>query len=283
MFLLAESGSTKTQWRLFDGDKIHASESLGINPFFADKVFVFSELDKTNLKDYSGKIDKIIFYGAGCSSEERNEFLKQIFQAYFPSCLDIIVDHDMMAACMALFGDGNGIACIIGTGSNSCVYEQGKITQNVPALGYILGDEASGADIGKEILKHYIYKTLPDDIYLYIKNTLKLDKEDVFEAVYKQPLPNRYLASFSVIASEFRQTEFIQTILKRGFDAFTKYHIACYPEARDYPIAAVGSIAEVFQAEFEEVLHSYNLKLTKVDKAPIDALVTYYSKQKSHS
>lgn len=276
MFLLAESGSTKTQWRLFDGDMVHASESMGINPFFADKEFVFTELDKTNIKEYSSQIDKIIFYGAGCSSEERNEFLKAIFKEYFPTCMDIKVDHDMMAACLALFGDGNGIACIIGTGSNSCVYELGKITQNVPALGYILGDEASGAFIGKEILKHYIYKTMPNEIYSFIKDTLKLDKEDVFDAVYKQPLPNRYLASFSTIASEFRQSEFIQSILEKGFDEFIKYHITCYPEAIHYPIAAVGSIAEVFQAEFETVLKTYNLKLTKVDKCPIDALVAYY-------
>jgi glucosamine kinase len=278
MFLLAESGSTKTHWRLFDGDRIHASESMGINPFFADKEFVFAELDKTNLKEYRNKIEKMNFYGAGCSSEDRNNFLKQIFQEYFTSCNEIKVDHDMMAACMALFGDGNGIACIIGTGSNSCVFEGGEITQNVPALGYILGDEASGAFIGKEILKHYIYKTMPDDMYSYIKNTIKLDKEDVFEAVYKQPLPNRYLASFSTIASEFKSSEFIQAILKQGFDEFTRYHILCYPEAQNYPIAAVGSIAEVFQTEFEAVLTSYNLKLAKVDSAPVDALVAYFKK-----
>lgn len=276
MLLLAESGSTKTQWRLFDGDTIHASESMGINPFFADKDFVFAELDKTDLKEYSTQIDKIIFYGAGCSSEDRNNYLKEIFQLYFPSCNDVKVDHDMMAACLALFGSSNGIACIIGTGSNSCVFEKGEITQNVPALGYILGDEASGAFIGKEILKHYIYKTMPHDIYSYIKNTVKLDKEDVFEAVYKQPLPNRYLASFSTIASEFRSSEFIQQILRQGFDEFTRYHILCYPESKNYPIAAVGSIAEVFQTEFEAVLTSYDLKLAKVDKAPIDALVSYY-------
>jgi glucosamine kinase len=251
---------------------------MGINPFFADKDFVFTELDKTNLKEYSSQIDKIIFYGAGCSSEDRNQYLKDIFQAYFPSCKDIKVDHDMMAACLALFGDGNGIACIIGTGSNSCVFEKGEITQNVPALGYILGDEASGAFIGKEILKHYIYKTMPDEIYSYIKNTIKLDKEDVFEGVYKLPLPNRYLASFSTIASEFRTTDFIQAILKQGFDEFTRYHILCYPEAQKYPIAAVGSIAEVFQSEFEAVLTSYDLKLAKVDRAPVEALVAYYKK-----
>lgn len=276
MLLLAESGSTKTQWRLFDHDMIHSFETMGINPFFADKEFVFSELDKTNLKDYNESITNIVFYGAGCSSEDRNLFLQEIFQDYFCKCTDIKVDHDMMAACIALFGSGNGIACIIGTGSNSCVFEDGKITQNIPALGYILGDEASGAFIGKELIKHYIYKTLPSEIYDYMKNEMKVDKEEVFDAVYKQSMPNRYLASFSVIASEFRSTPCIQAILAQGFEEFTKYHINCYPEAQNYPIAAVGSIAEVFQTEFEAVLSNNNLKLAKVDKAPIHALVEYY-------
>lgn len=277
MLLIAESGSSKTQWRLINHTQQHCFESKGINPFFADESFVVQELNATNLNQYRQAVKKLIFYGAGCSNEDRNSFLKQIFQTYFPTAEEIIVDHDMLAACIALFGKSDGIACIIGTGSNSCVYQGGKIVQNVPALGYVLGDEASGGYIGKELTKHFIYKTLPKDIYQYFVDTYKLDKEDIFDAVYKKPLPNRFLASFAPVAYKFRQHPFIQEILKRGFDEFVQYHITCYAEAHSLPIGAVGSIAAVFEDEFNASLHRFNLKLHKIDKNPIDALVAFHT------
>lgn len=279
MFLLAESGSSKTQWRIIDGDKVIAVETKGINPFFSDEQFILEQFNQSELVNYREEIQHIQFFGAGCSSVDRNEYIKSIFKAYFNHTSIVQIDHDMLAACIALFGRENGIACIIGTGSNSCVYNEEKITQNIPALGYVLGDEASGAYIGKEILRHYIYHTLPGDIQQYIYSTYnKLDKEEIFNAVYKHPHPNRYLASFSIIASEFKEHHFIQNILSQGFDEFIKYHILCYPEAKTIPIAAVGSIAAVFENEFRAVLHRYNLELTKVDKNPIEALTKFYKK-----
>jgi len=276
MILIAESGSSKTQWRLVGTDGQIAIETRGINPFFVDEKFVHNELEQSDLRNYKSKVGKIIFYGSGCSSEDRNDYLKNIFKKYFESCAEITVDHDMMAACIALFGDKEGLACIIGTGSNSCVYDGSKIIHNVPALGYVLGDEASGSFIGKEILKHYIYKTLPDEIYQYIYMTYKIDKEDIFESVYKQILPNRYLASYATVAYQYRNTDFIQSILKRGFDEFVDYHVVCYQESKSFPIAAVGSIAAVFKEEFENSLSRYDLVLTKINRNPVDALVHYF-------
>jgi N-acetylglucosamine kinase-like BadF-type ATPase len=277
MLLIAESGSSKTQWRIVDKETRIAAETGGINPFFASEAFVLEELNNSELAHYKKEINKIIFYGSGCSHAERNNFLKTIFQGFFTEAKEIIVDHDMLAACIALFGKESGIACIIGTGSNSCVYDGKRITQNTPALGYVLGDEASGAYLGKELLKHYIYKTLPPEIQNYIWETYRLDKEDIFEAVYKQPLPNRYLASFAPIASQYRQNGFIQELLDRGLNEFVRYHIACYPEATKYPIGFVGSIAAVFQEELSNALKSHDLYIYKVDKSPIDALVAFYT------
>ena len=276
MKLIAESGSSKTEWRLILENEHKTFVTKGINPFFADEPFIFSELSCSDLDGYKDQITQLIFYGSGCSSEDRNQYLTTIFKRYFTNANSITVDHDMMAACIALFGRGDGIACIIGTGSNSCVYQKGIITHNVPALGYILGDEASGSFIGKEIMKHYIYKTLPSPIYTYIHDTYRIDKEDIFDGVYSKPLPNRFLASFSTIASEFRSDSFIQEILLRGFDEFVRYHILCYKDFLHLPIAAVGSIASVFQEEFQYVLKKYDLKLDKVDMKPIDALVHYH-------
>lgn len=276
MFLIAESGSSKTQWRIAGDGATIEIETKGINPFFASEDFILGELQSSALSQYQNKINRIVFYGSGCSHEERNNYLKNILKNYFPLATDILVDHDLLAACIALFGNDHGIACIIGTGSNSCVYTDGEITQNVPALGYILGDEASGSYLGKEILKHYIYKTLPKDIHDYIVSEYKINKEDIFEAVYKQPLANRFLASFAKIASQFRNHSFIQEILLRGFDEFVRYHIVCYPEAKKYPISFVGSIASVFEDELSTAMKKHGLTISKIDKNPIDALVRYY-------
>lgn len=278
MILIADSGSSKTHWKLQTPEGIQDFYSLGINPFFVDEAFVFSELDKSGLKSYSDQIKKVIFYGSGCSSEDRNDYIKGIFKAYFPQAKDITVDHDMKAACIALFGHQPGIACIIGTGSNSCVWDGETITANVPALGYILGDEASGSYIGKDILKHFIYQTLPTEISDYISKEYHVNKEDIFNAVYKGELPNRYLASYSKVASEFKAHPFIQEIIQRGFCEFIQYHIACYPESKSYPIGCIGSIASVFKDEFETELAKQGLKLSSLVKDPIENLLKYHLK-----
>ena len=278
MFLLAESGSSKTQWRIVSDESIISAETKGINPFFASEEFILNELQNSELAQFQNEITRIVFYGSGCSHEGRNQYLRGIFQKYFPKASEVLVDHDLLASCIALFGKEDGIACIIGTGSNSCVYEKGQITQNVPALGYILGDEASGSYLGKEILKHYIYKTLPIEIQEYIFKEYQLGKEDVFDAVYKKELPNRYLASFAVVASQFRTHPFIREILLRGFNEFVRYHIACYPESKHLPISFVGSIASVFEEELTIAMNKLNLTITKIDSNPIDALVEYYTK-----
>jgi len=278
MFLLAESGSSKTQWRGVSNGKIYATETKGINPFFASEEFILNELQHSELAKFQNAITRIVFYGSGCSHEGRNNFLKKIIQNFFPNATEVIVDHDMLAACIALFGKEDGIACIIGTGSNSCVYENGQITQNVPALGYILGDEASGSFIGKELLKHFIYKTLPVEIQDFISKEYQLDKEDIFDSVYKKELPNRYLASFALVASKFRTHPFIHEILLRGFEEFIRYHIVCYPESKHLPISFVGSIASVFEEELTIAMNKFNLAITKIDSNPVDALVEFYTK-----
>lgn len=280
MFLLAESGSSKTQWRIVSNENIISAETKGINPFFASEEFILNELQNSELVKFQNEISRIVFYGSGCSHEGRNNFLKKIFQIFFPKASDILVDHDLLAACIALFGQSDGIACIIGTGSNSCVYENGKITQNVPALGYILGDEASGSYLGKEILKHYIYKTLPEEIYEFISKEYQIDKEDIFEAVYKKELPNRFLASFAIVAGKFRTHSFINEILLRGFDDFIRYHVVCYPESKHLPISFVGSIASVFEEELTIAMNKFNLTIAKIDSHPVDALVKFYTSSK---
>lgn len=277
MILIADSGSSKTHWKLQTTEGFKDFFSLGINPFFVDQSFVHTQLDNAGLNEYANQVKRIIFYGSGCSSEDRNQFIQSIFKSYFTHANEITIDHDMKAACIALFANQAGIACIIGTGSNSCVWDGQKITANVPALGYILGDEASGSYLGKEILKHYIYQTLPIEIQSYIEREFKVNKEDIFSAVYKGELPNRYLASYAIVATEFRQHPFIQEIVRRGFREFIQYHILCYPEASTLSIGSIGSISAAFREEFESELMKFSLTLRILVKDPIDNLVQYHS------
>ncbi|MFY7860921.1 MAG: hypothetical protein ACOVP5_01745 [Chitinophagales bacterium] len=276
MILLADSGSSKTHWILKSNDGMKEFHTKGINPFFVTPEFVHSELDFAGIGEVKSKITKIIFYGASCSSDDRKQYIQDIFQSYFLNATDIIIDHDLVASCLALFGNKPGIACIIGTGSNSCVWNGIDITANVPALGYILGDEASGAAMGKEILKHYIYKTLPVEIQDYIYKEYGINKEDIFNSVYKDELPNRFLASFSRVAYAFREAPFIQQIIRNGFQDFIRFHITCYQESKTLAIGSVGSISEVFREEFESELAKFNLKLSIVVKEPINNLVKYH-------
>lgn len=276
MLLLAESGSSKTSWRIIDGVVIDSVETKGINPFFATKDFIMNELEGSKLLDYQYKITKLIFFGSGCSHEDRNNYLRNIFQLFFSNAAEVEVEHDMLAACIALFGKQSGIACIIGTGSNSCVYQDARITQNVSALGYILGDEASGSYIGKEIVRNFIYKTLPSEIYQFVESEYRLNKEDIFDAVYKKELPNRFLASFSKVASQYRDHSFIQDVLHQGFDQFIRYHIICYPESFNLPIGFVGSIASVFERELKSAMAKHSLTVNRIDSNPVEALVKFY-------
>lgn len=278
MKLIADSGSSKTHWvLLMPNGSTKEFYSKGLNPFFIDKEFVHLELQKAGFESYREKILEIVFYGAGCSNIERNFFLENSLSQYFTSAVKIKIDHDMMGASIALFGNQKGIACILGTGSNSCVYNGVEIIENMPAIGYILGDEGGGAYFGKEILRQYIYKNLPIPIQNYMHDELKLDKEVIFESVYKNSLPNRYLASFSTIYTKFKDDEFIQKTLHNGFDEFVKYHILCYKESSQYPLGFVGSIAYYFKHELELVLKKYNLKADIVLKNPIDGILKYNS------
>jgi glucosamine kinase len=274
--LIAESGSTKTSWRIIENNEIFSLETLGINPLFVTHEWVHSILDNTILKNYKTRPMEIFFYGASCSTPSKKDFIRDIFSTYFQHAGAIAIDHDMMAACVALFGAGSGIACILGTGSNSCVYTSHVIQKNIPAQGFILGDEASGAFFGKELLSQYIYKSLPEKIIDYMTQTYTISEEIIYENVYSMPLPNRFVASFAPVLSVFREEKWIQNMLADGFDLFIRRHILPYPEHRDMPIAFVGSIAVQFQYELSSAMAKYELEINHIDPSPIERLVLYH-------
>ncbi|MFM9943598.1 MAG: hypothetical protein ACKVQB_00050, partial [Bacteroidia bacterium] len=189
MLLVADSGSTKCDWILVKstGERLETS-TMGFNPFFHNSVFIESELKKNELfVKYAGEVADLYFFGAGASSQNRNSIIENGLKKVFTNAKNIIVDHDIKAAVIATAGDQPGIVCILGTGSNSCYFDGETVSEKIPALGYILGDEGSGAYFGKILLTKYLYKKLPMELETALEKDCGVSKESIFEAIYNKP------------------------------------------------------------------------------------------------
>lgn len=278
--LIADSGATKTTWCLLSGSKKKNIETQGLSPYFLDKKQIVAILEKDLLPSLKkATIRTIFFYGTGCSNPKNINIIKSALKKAIPSAQKINVDHDLMAAARALCGNGKGVACILGTGSNSCVFNGKKITKNNPAPGFILGDEGSGAYLGKKVLQHHIYNTFDEDLQHKFKLKYNTDYAQILDNVYRQPLPNRYLASFSTFLSENRGHFMVENIIEDGLSDFFFSHLYKYAETWTMPINFTGSIAWYFRDVLKELCGSFELQLGKIIKAPIDGLIEYHSEK----
>jgi glucosamine kinase len=280
MILIADSGSTKTDWRLID-ESGHSRQfhTIGFNPFFQDTISIVTEL-KTSLLPgiqpfIAGKKIHIYFYGAGCSSKEKCSILFSALQHVFPHAV-IEVEHDLLAAARALCGKKEGIAAIMGTGSNSCYYNGSKIVSNVSSLGYILGDEGSGAYIGKHFIQDYLNNEVPHHISEQFKASYNLSEEHILDAIYKQAMPSRFLASFSKFVSQHREEDYFKKLVRYNFDQFFTKHICKYENHRNTDLSCVGSVAFHYRDALEEVAKERNIRISKVIESPISGLASYH-------
>lgn len=279
MILFADSGSTKTSWLLYDkktGSKQYFN-TLGINPTIQNKAEIIEKISgNPELIKNANMASDIIFFGAGCSSTERIDLVKSAIREVFLNAKSVTVDHDMKAAAIAVCGAKPGIACIIGTGSNSVFFDGENLTESYAGIGYILGDEASGAYFGKIIVRDFLYHLLPDEIEQHLLQVYKLEKNNIFQLVYKEASANRYLASFAPILSAFRETDYVQVLLQRGFTEFFDFHVSCFENYQDHPIGFVGSIANIFKTELENVANDFECTLGKFVTNPINDIADYY-------
>jgi N-acetylglucosamine kinase-like BadF-type ATPase len=202
--------------------------------------------------------------------------VKKSIKSVFPSS-KITVNHDLAGAARALCGNEKGIACILGTGSNSCYFNGKKIVKNSPGLGYVLGDEGSGAYLGKNVIRHYLYNTFDPDLMDRFNATYKLTPPEILDAVYKKPLANRYLASFAGFLVENRGHYMVENIIEDGINDFFFNHIYKYRESWTLPIHFAGSIAYGFRDVLKSLCDAYELQLGKVLKTPMEGLVKYHS------
>jgi len=277
MIVVADSGSTKCDWIISNGKEDLKTKTMGFNPFFHSTAEIANAIaDNSTLCSKSEEIEAVYFYGAGCSSEDRNMIVKKALMNQFPNAETILVDHDLTAAALATCGDEPGIACILGTGSNSCYFDGQKVTEAVPALGYILGDEGSGSYFGKILLREFLYNRLPSDLQKEFGDEFGLTKERIFTEVYSNEIPNVYLASFMKFVSDRKEHPYMREMIYDGLAFFAYAHIMCFPGYRETPVHVVGSIGYYFQDILEEVADNYRFTLARVEKRPIQNLLTYH-------
>ncbi len=277
--LIADSGSTKAEWCLLDGQKKRKITTQGISPYFLSSMQIKSILEKELLPGLKGAVPDIIhFYGTGCSNPANISILKEALRQLFTSA-QLKITSDIMGAAKALCGDEKGVACILGTGSNSCYYNGKKIVSNSPGLGFILGDEGSGAYMGKKVIQYFLYNTFDPDLMDRFMAKYDTDSATILNAVYKQPLPNRYLAGFVGFLIENRGHFMIENIIEDSFNDFFFTHICKYKESWTLPIHFTGSVAYGFKDVLKEMCQSYVLELGNVLKQPIDGLIKYHRLQ----
>ncbi len=279
MILVADSGSTKCDW-LYPGagEKVMRVESVGLNPTFHDSAFVSVKTAKAFKGVDVGAFTQVFFYGAGCSNEHNRDIVATGLKKVFANA-EIHVSHDIEASAIATCSNKEGIACILGTGSNVCYWNGKRIMAQIPVFGmsYILGDEGSGAYLGKSLLKAYFYNQMPINISMMLKGE-GVTKAHVEEQVYNKPGANVYLASFARFIYEHRTHKFMQELVRKAFRDFFDTHIIHYKKHRQVPVNFVGSIAFLFAEELKAVAKEYKVQVGQIIKQPIENLYAHHAR-----
>jgi glucosamine kinase len=281
MILIADSGSTKTEWVLLSGKQTVLEVSTrGINPYFLSvdeiasifKDELLSKFDQVNIAD----IKNVFYYGAGCSSIEKNAMISEPLTGFFVNAT-VDVTHDLLAAARAACGAEEGIAVILGTGSNTCLFDGKNIVANQPSLGFILGDEGSGGYIGKELLKQFLYGELPIELHNEFDKQYEITKEIILNKIYKEPMPNTYAASFTKFVAKHIEHTAMQQLVLGAFDEFFKRHISSYKNFTQYPISVIGSIAHVFEKQLKQTAANYGTGIHRIIQKPMEGLISYHT------
>ena len=279
MILIADGGSTKTNWCLINeaGRRLHFNTE-GYNPYFAKQDYIENSL-RTTLPDYldASKLEEVYYYGAGCSTDANKKIVAHAMQKVFVNA-KINIDHDLLASCRALLGDEPGFAAILGTGTNTCFYDGKEITLNIDSLGYFLGDEGSGSYIGKRLLADYMKGFMPKGLSESFFTIYGLTNEDIFDNIYNKELPNRFCASFSKFLYDFKTVypEYMEDVVDTAFTAFFENLVIHYPNYKKYVLNVVGSVGYSFRDRLSVIADRYEMGVGKIIRSPIDDLVEYH-------
>jgi glucosamine kinase len=278
MIIIADGGSTKTNWCLVneEGKKI-LFNTEGYNPYFSDTPYIINSLKKNIPADLpTDKITEVNYYGAGVHNDEKANIIGEAMKVIFTNAT-INIGHDLLAAARALLGDDKGFAAILGTGTNTCIYDGNEISYHIDSLAYILGDEGSGCYIGKKLLSDYLRGYMPANVREVFWETFKLTEDEILDNIYTKPLPNRFCASFSKFVYDINvNMEYSRNLVKTSFEDFFRNLVSHYPDYQNYTFNCIGSVGYNFRNVLEEVANDYGMKVGKIIRSPIDDLVNYH-------
>ena len=276
MYLIADGGSTKTEWILIEGQQVVLRFlTKGFNPNYTDWETITAIISSEFPPDCPDDVEKINYYGSGCGNEKNCQLVSAALQQRFPTA-EIHVAHDLMAAAHGLLGHEKGIACILGTGANSCLYDGKNIVNQAVSLGYLVGDEGSGTHIGKNVLRSYFYGFMPADLRQEFEAYYQLTHKDFIDKLYHFPQPNMYLADFCKFAGEHQNHPYIRKICSDCFNDFIRIFIERYDVCKELKVSFVGSVAYHFQPIMKTCIEEKGLHLGKIIQSPADGLIDYY-------
>lgn len=279
MILVADSGSSKTDWLGYHSGKTVSFSTQGINPYFLNAQDILKILSKTpGLEEFAQEVKEIYFYGSGCSSPDKHEVISNGLSLFFTQAY-ISVENDLIGSAYATCGNKEGLICILGTGSNVSYYDGTSTYDSNYGLGYILGDEGSGSFFGKKMITSYLYQQMPEDLRTLFAQEFDADRETVISNVYQKPLPNTYLAGFSRFMAQHRNHPFIVKVLKDGFQQFIDINIKDFKNHQHIECHFVGSIAFYYQDVLKEVCEENGLLVGKIMQKPIEGIYNYILKK----
>ncbi len=278
MIIIADGGSTKTNWCLVteEGKKVYFNTE-GYNPYFSSTAYIVQSLMENLPSDLEkNKITEVNYYGAGCSTEEMRQIVAEAMKAVFTKS-KVYVGHDLLAAARALLGTSEGFAAILGTGTNTCIYNGRDVVHNIDSGAYILGDEGSGCYIGKKLLIDYLRGYMPEPVRKLFWETFKLTPDDINEQVYTQPRANRFCASFSKFVYDNNvHIEYSRNLVRTSFEDFFRNLVVHYPNYQKYTFNCIGSVGYNFRNVLEEIVTENGMVVGNIIRSPIDNLVKYH-------
>src|SRR6202000_1345885 len=278
MIIIADGGSTKTNWCLVteEGKKVYFNTE-GYNPYFSSTAYIVQSLMENLPADLEkSEITEVNYYGAGCSTDEMRNIVAEAMKAVFTKAR-VYIGHDLLAAARALLGTNEGFAAILGTGTNTCIYNGREVVHNIDSGAYILGDEGSGCYIGKKLLVDYLRGYMPEAVRQNFWDTYKLTPDDVNEQVYTQPLANRFCAQFSkFVYDNNAHIEYTRNLVKTSFEDFFRNLVMHYPNYQQHSFNCIGSVGYNFRNVLEEVVTEHGMVFGNIIRSPIDNLVKYH-------
>lgn len=278
MIIIADGGSTKTNWCLVteEGKKVYFNTE-GYNPYFSSTAYIVQSLMENLPSDLEkSEITEVNYYGAGCSTEEMRNIVAEAMKAVFIKA-KVYIGHDLLAAARALLGTSEGFAAILGTGTNTCIYNGKEVIHNIDSGAYILGDEGSGCYIGKKLLTDYLRGYMPEPVRKLFWDTFKLTPDDVNEQVYTQPRANRFCASFSKFVYDNNvHIEYSRNLVRTSFEDFFRNLVTHYPNYQKYTFNCIGSVGYNFRNVLEEIVTENGMVVGNIIRSPIDNLVKYH-------